>query len=106
MIRTLHSPLAATMLFGLLAAGCANDLTMGEAIQGESADLAEIGASWTKGDALVEEGRTDIEDGREMIAEGRELVADGEDKVAEGKAQRNQAERAYRNRTGRDLPDL
>jgi hypothetical protein len=106
MAKFAGAPLAVAILAGSLAAGCAGGMTLGKAIQGESADLAEIGATWTKGDELASEGRADIEDGREMIAKGRELVADGEDKVAAGQTQREDAERAYRKRTGRPLPDL
>lgn len=105
MTRTALPSLAAVALAGGLAAGCASgEATVGDAIRGESDRLAVIGADWTEGDEQVQEGRENIEEGREMIERGRELVEKGEDQVAEGKVQRQQAERAYRQRTGRPLP--
>jgi hypothetical protein len=105
MTRTALASLAAVALAGGLAAGCAGgEATVGDAIQGESDRLAVIGADWTEGDELVQEGRENIEEGREMIERGREMIEQGEDQVAEGKAQRQEAERAYRQRTGRPLP--
>lgn len=98
--------LAAVALAGALAAGCAanSEPTVGDAIRGESAQLAAISDDWTEGDRLVRKGRENIDKGREMIERGRTLVEKGKDQVAAGKAQRQQAERAYRQRTGRPLP--
>jgi outer membrane murein-binding lipoprotein Lpp len=94
------------MLTSLLVAGCASDLTLGDAIKNESAGLAKVGADWTRGDKLVSEGRSDVEEGKDLIARGRERIENGEDKISEGKRIRAQAERDYRKQTGKDLPDL
>lgn len=93
-------------VIGLSMAGCARDMTVGSAIESEGAGLASIGADWTRGDDLVADGKADVEKGKSMMKKGRSLVDKGEAKISKGQALRSAAERTYRKRTGKDLPDL
>jgi len=90
----------------LLIAGCARDYTLGRAIESEGAGLAEIGAEWTRGDDMVADGRSDVERGKALIEKGERLVDKGKAKISKGKAVRSDAEDAYREQTGKALPEL
>ena len=90
----------------LLATGCAREYTVGNAIESQGAGLAEIGAEWSRGDDLVAEGRTEVEKGEALIAKGRKRIQSGEAKISKGKKIRSQAERDYRKKTDKELPEF
>lgn len=86
-----------------LSACAASEPTFGERVISEGSSVSQIGERWTRGDAMIAEGRALVErgedridDGEDLIADGRKLRKRGERMVDEGQALKQDAEEDYR----------
>lgn len=110
-VGPLTGVIAASMLVVSLGA-CSSTPTLGDSMRAQGVELASIGDQWSKGDDLIDEGREQIEDGQDMVARGKKLISKGEalaeqgqDNVQRGQEIKRGAEAAYREKTGRELPN-
>lgn len=87
---------SATALFFLIS--CSSDPTFGEQIKGEGNEVAKIGKSWEKGNALIKKGHKLIKDGESMQRNGKKNVSKGEDLIKAGEKLKKESEAAYRAR--------
>ena len=84
------------ILGGALAlAACASEPdapTFGERLSAEGSEVAELGAQWTQGDAMIAEGRALIDEGRNNVAAGNRLVERGEKRIRTGRREIDRGE--------------
>lgn len=98
--------ISATLTALLVVSACASGPdpdSFGGRLQAEGGAVAEIGETWTAGEAAIVEGRElvndgedNIDDGESQIAKGRKQVRRGEELIRRGERMKREAEEAYR----------
>jgi len=82
---TLTQMIAGMSIMLSLLNGCSSTPTMGERVQGFSADTAKLAERWTEGESMIREGEKLIAEGNEITTEGEKLIRKGNNRISAGK---------------------
>lgn len=94
-MKTTHYLLIAVASCTLILGACSSDKepTFGERIQGESLEMKSVGKQWTKGNNLLEDGKSLVASGNKDIDKSAKLLKKGENKVKKGQTMIKKGER-------------